>query len=118
LNEPKEIRHVDEAKLEPSIGAALNRDLSSRSEDAAQREIDRFIEHRSMKLRAENQERREEEAWIESARQAEEKHRQQIRREWCQHHMTQAERLRRTLEELISDHDRRAEELMGGGDAA
>jgi hypothetical protein len=70
-----------------------------------------LIERRSKALERENSERAEEEAWEESTRVLNEKHRQQIRREWCQHHMTQAERLRTTLEDLIADHEEKAQEL-------
>jgi hypothetical protein len=108
---------VDEAKLEPPVGAALSRDIS-RSNWDADAEIDRFIERRSRTLRRENQERREEEAFLEQTRVANEKRLQQARYEWHWHHTTQAERLRNTLEQLIEHHEQRAEELMGGGDAA
>jgi hypothetical protein len=118
LNEPKEIRHVDEAKLEPPVGAALSRDIS-RSNWDADAEIDRFIERRSRTLERENRERAEEAAFLEQTRKASEKRHQQIRHEWHWHHTTQAERLRNTLEQLIEHHESKASELMGsGGDAA
>jgi hypothetical protein len=108
---------VDVEQAEP--GRSLSRDLSSRSPDAAEREIDSFIEHRSMKLKLEERDRAEEQAWAESTRRANEKRLQQARYEWHWHHTTQAERLRNTLELLIEHHEQRAEELMGsGGDAA
>jgi len=92
-------------------GRALNRDLSNRSDEAAEAEIDRFIERRSKTLEIENQELAEEEAWRESTRRANEKQRMQNRHEWHLHHTSQAERLRSTLEDLIEHHEQRAEKL-------
>jgi hypothetical protein len=109
--------------VEQPVGAPLGRDIArgARSDGAAEREINRFIEHRSMKLRLENQERAEEAAFAESTRRANERHREQIRAEWHLHHQDQAERLRNTLEQLIEHHEERAQELAelgSGGDAA
>jgi hypothetical protein len=117
LNEPKEIRHVDEAKLEPPVGAALSRDIS-RSDDAASQEIDRFIERRSKALERENQERAESEAWAESTRKASALREAELREQWYSCHLGQAARHRAVLEDLAAHHEQRAEELMGGGDAA
>ena len=97
--------------VEPSVGAALSRDLSSRSNWDADAEIDRFIQRRSVALKRENQQRREQEAWEESTRIHDEKHRQQVRAEWHLFHLDQAERHRRTLQQLIEHHESRAQQL-------
>jgi 2-succinyl-5-enolpyruvyl-6-hydroxy-3-cyclohexene-1-carboxylate synthase len=100
-------------------GRGLNRDLATRSDEAAEAEIDRFIQRRAKVLERENKERAEEAAFLEQTRKSNEEYRQQVRREWHAHHTTQAARLRNTLEQLIEHHEQRAEELMGsGGDAA
>jgi hypothetical protein len=98
------------------VGRALSRDISRG--EIVETDLDRFIESRDRMRRLEEGERAEEQAWKESTRKANEKRLQQARIEWHWHHMTQAERLRNTLEALIEHHEEKAEELMGGGDAA
>jgi hypothetical protein len=99
-------------------GRALSRDISRG--EMVDADLDNLISRRDQKRRLEEGERAEEQAWVESTRIHNEKRRQQICAEWSKHHQDQAERLRRTLGELIADHDRRAEELLmdSGGDAA
>jgi hypothetical protein len=108
---------VDEAKLESPVGAALSRDIS-RSNWDADAEIDRFIERRSRTLRRENQQQAEEAAWAESTRKANAAREAELREQWSSWHLGQAARHRAVLEDLAAHHEQRAEELMGGGDAA
>jgi hypothetical protein len=100
--------------VEQPVGKALNRDIS-RGEQI-ETDLDNLIDRRDKMRRLKEGERLEEEAWVESTRIHNEKRHQQIRREWCQHHMTQAERLRNTLVALIEHHEEQASKL--GGDAA
>jgi hypothetical protein len=109
--------------VERPVGAPLNRDIS-RSE-AIETDLENLIDRRDKARRLEEGERAEEQAWVESTRAHNEKRRQQARHEWHQHHLTQAERLRNTLEALATEHERRAWELASpgpsparGGDAA
>jgi hypothetical protein len=88
---------VDIAKLE-------------RSPEAAEAQIDAFIERRSRKGETDPDER--EDLWVESVRRYNERERRQIRAEWYGWHCDQAERHRRTLEALISHHEEQAERLM------
>jgi hypothetical protein len=103
--------------VEPPVGAALSRDIS-RSDEAAEAEITRFIERRSVTLKRENQQQAEEAAWAESTRKANAAREAELKAAWCEYHQSQAERHRATLEALAVHHEQRAEELMGGGDAA
>jgi hypothetical protein len=52
------------------------------------------------------------EAWQESERRHEEQRRLQARNEWHLYHTAQAERVRRTLEEIVSHHEEQAAKLM------
>jgi hypothetical protein len=104
--------------VEKPVGAALSRDLSSGSRWDADAEIDRFIERQSVKLRRENQERREAEAWAESTRKANATREAELRAEWCEYHQEQGRRHRAVLEALVAHHEEKAEQLAGGGDAA
>ena len=98
------------------VGKALSHDIAKG--EIVDADLDNFIERRDKKRRIEEGERAEEQAWVESTRIHNEKRRQQARVEWHLHHTSQAERLRNTLEDLIAHHEQRAEELIGGGDAA
>jgi hypothetical protein len=98
-------------------GQALSRDIS-RSNWDADAEIDRFIERRSRTLKRENQQQAEEAAWAESTRKANAAREAELREQWSSFHLDQAARHRATLEALAVHHEERAEELMGGGDAA
>ena len=102
-------------------GRALRHDIASRSDEAAEAEIQRFISKRSKLLETENQEYREEAAWVESTRRQEACRREQMRSAWSSYHLDQAARHRTTLEALAAHHEGRARELMDrepGGDAA
>ena len=72
-----------------------------------------MIERRSRKKDPDE----EHELWRESTRAYEEKRRQMARLEWHAFHCGQAERHRRTLEELISYHEMRAQRLLTEGQA-
>ena len=103
--------------VEQLLGQVLSRDITQGEQIDG--DLDRLIERRHRQRVKEEGERAQEEAWAESARKHAEKQRQQARYEWHLHHQGQAERLRRTLEELIEHHEEKAEQLMsGGGDAA
>jgi hypothetical protein len=93
------------------VGKALDRDLAPG--EAVEAGIDHFIEVRDKQRRKEEGDKREEEAWKESARVYNEKQRVQARYEWHLHHTAQAERLRRTLEDLIAHHELEAARLGG-----
>jgi hypothetical protein len=92
------------------IGAALSRNLGSPTApgEAVEGELDRLIQRRSRQKDPDE----ESELWQASVRAYEEKRRQMARAEWHLHHTAQAERLRRTLEELASHHEREAAKLM------
>ena len=76
-------------------------------------ELNRLIEKRAA---LEDPEAKEE-LWQKSVRAYEEKRRQMARLEWHAFHCGQAERHRRTLEELISYHEMRAQSLLTEGEA-
>ena len=76
-------------------------------------ELDAFIERRSRQKDPDE----EHELWRESTRAYEEKRRQMARLEWHAFHCGQAERHRRTLEELISYHEMRAQRLLTEGES-
>jgi hypothetical protein len=95
--------------VEQPVGQALSRILAPGPD--AERSIDAFIEKRHAERVRREGDRRVEEAWKESTRKHAAKQRQQARLEWHAHHAGQAERLRRTLEDLIDYHEQRAEEL-------
>ena len=101
------------AEAEQLVGRFLSRDIV----DA---ELDAFIERRHRERLREEEERTEEEAWKESARKHAAKQQEQARLEWHLHHTDQAQRLRRTLEDLIAHHEAEASKLgeLPGGDAA
>ena len=92
-------------------------ELSTRSAEAAEAELTRFIEHRDDKRRQREGERREQEMWMESAARYNERERRQIRAEWYGWHCDQAERHRRTLERLIAHHEGEAQKLMEDDEA-
>ena len=96
------------------IGAALNRNLGSPTAqgEAVEAELDRLIQRRCQQKDPDE----ESELWRESVRAYEEERRQMARAEWHLHHTLQAERLRRTLEELASHHESEAARLMEATD--
>jgi hypothetical protein len=85
-------------------------DIKERSAEAAEAQIDAFIERRSRKGETDPDER--EDLWVESVRRFNEQQRRQIRAEWYGWHCDQAERHRRTLESLIAHHEQQAERLL------
>jgi hypothetical protein len=94
---------------ERPIGAALSRDIT-RGEQV-EGELDALITRRYDKRVAEEGHRPSEEMYEESSRRYHEQMRAAARYEWHLHHTTQAERLRRTLGELISHHEGEAAKL-------
>jgi len=102
---------------EQPIGQALSRDIS-RGENVAL-ELDRFISVRhERRVSKEDRERAQEEAWAESTRRHNAAREAELKAAWCEYHREQSRRHRATLEALATEHEQRAEELMGGGDAA
>jgi hypothetical protein len=95
------------------IGAALNRNLGSPTApgEAVEADLDRLIERRSRQKDPDE----ESELWQESVEAYEEKRRQMARLEWHAFHCGQAERHRRTLEELVSYHEAAAAQLREVG---
>lgn len=71
------------------------------------KELDILIERRSRQKDPEEVSK----AWQESERRHEEQRRLQARYEWHLYHTAQAERVRRTLEELVSHHEQQAAKL-------
>jgi hypothetical protein len=96
--------------IDEPIGAGLNRDIAQG--EATEKELDRLITRRhDARVRSEG-ERRAEELWQESGRRYQEQARAAARVEWHLHHTGQAERLRRTLEDLVAFHEEQAAKLM------
>jgi hypothetical protein len=81
--------------------------------ELVEKELDQMIERRSRQKDPDE----ESEFWRESVRAYEEKRRQMTRLEWHAFHCGQAERHRRTLQELISYHETRAQRLLTEGEA-
>jgi hypothetical protein len=76
--------------------------------EMVEKELDNLITRRSGRKDPEE----ESEAWQESERRHEEQRRLQARYEWHLYHTAQAERVRRTLEVLVSHHEQQAAKLM------
>ena len=76
--------------------------------EMVEKELDAMIERRSRQKDPQE----DSDLWQESAKAYEEKRRQMARLEWHLHHTAQAERLRRTLEKLVSHHEQQAAKLM------
>jgi hypothetical protein len=96
--------------LDRPIGAALSRDIAGA--ERVEAELDSFISRRHNQRVADEGERTEEALWAESERRHQEKRRQMARLEWHAHHVGQADRLRRTLEELAALHEAQAAKLI------
>ena len=79
--------------------------------EAVEAELDRFIRTRHDRRVAEEGERPAMVAWMESERKYKEERRQEYRAAWYGWHLDQAERHRRTLEDLIAHHETQAERL-------
>ncbi len=73
-------------------------------------EIDAFIERRA--LRANGEQQRVEDLFEETTRRYREKRREEHRLAWYCYHLDTAERLRRTMEALISKHEAAAAKLL------
>jgi hypothetical protein len=101
--------------IDEPIGAGLSRNLGSPTApgEAVEADLNRLIERRSRQRDADE----ENELWKESVRAYEEKRRQVARLEWRAFHCGQAERHRRTLEELINYHEMQAQSLLTEGEA-
>ena len=78
--------------------------------ELVEKELDILITRRSRRKDSEEAS----ETWQESVRAYEEKRRQMARLEWHAFHCGQAERHRRTLEDLISHHETQAAKLCEG----
>ena len=89
------------------IGVALNRNLGSPTApgEVVEAELDRLIERRSSR-ELDPDER--EELWKASVRAYTARRREELRAAWVTYHAGQAERHRRTLENLISHHEEQA----------
>jgi hypothetical protein len=82
--------------------------------DTVDAELDRLISKRVSQDRRPDPDEREE-LWEQSVRAYEEKRLQVARLEWHAFHSGQAERHRRTLQELISYHEMQAQRLLTEG---
>jgi hypothetical protein len=80
-------------------------------------DLDSLITRRHVRRVIDEGERPALEMWQESERQHEEQRRMQARYERHLHHAGQAERLRRTLESLVSYHEAEAEKYLPKGAA-
>jgi hypothetical protein len=76
--------------------------------EMVEKELDNLTTRRSGRKDPEE----ESEVWQESERRHEEQRRLQACYEWHLYHTAQAERVRRTLEELVSHHEQRAAKLV------
>jgi hypothetical protein len=79
--------------------------------EIAEAQLTAFIKRRDRQRRQTEGERRMEEAWMESERRYDEERRRENRAAWYGWHLDQAERHRRTLEDLIKHHETQAERL-------
>jgi hypothetical protein len=86
----------------------------SRSE-GVEHELNRLIERRHDQHTSEEGHRPSEEMYEESTRRYQEQVRARARAEWHLHHTGQAERLRRTLEDLVAFHEAEAERYLPKG---
>jgi hypothetical protein len=100
---PIKVRQVKEDKVI---------ELSTRSDEAAQAQIERFIERRDEKRRQSEGERLEQELWMKTVKAYNERERRQIRAQWYGWHCDQVERHRRTLAALIAHHEGEAQRLL------
>jgi hypothetical protein len=90
-------------------GRAIGRDIGRG--EAVEHELDAFISKRhEQRLKSEG-ERQEEEAWRQSVRVYNRRRQEEYRAAWASFHEDQAERHRRTLQDLIAHHAAEAERL-------
>lgn len=80
--------------------------------DAAEKQIDAFIERRERERLKDEEQQAVEDLWAISARKAEEKRLEEMRGAWSAYHRDQAARHRATLEVLIARHEAEAQKLM------
>jgi hypothetical protein len=85
--------------------------------ELVEKELTAFIERRDTQRRQTEGERRAEEAWAESERRYDGRRRRENHAAWYGWHLDQAERHRRTLEDLIRHHETRAARLCEEGAA-
>ncbi len=83
---------------------------TSRSLEAAEAELNRFIEKRA--LRPDTEQQRVEDLFEETTRRYREKRRREHRELWLDFHLGQAARLRKTMEILIARHEEAAAQLL------
>ncbi len=84
--------------------------ITDRTAEAAERELNRFIENRVLKNNAEQQ--RVEDLFEETTRRHREKRQEEHRLVWYCFHLDQAERLRPTMTALVSKHEAAAARLL------
>jgi hypothetical protein len=99
----------ESADIQP-VGAGLSRDISKG--EAVEADLEAFITRRHDYRVAKEGHRPSEEMYEESTRRYQEQMRATARVEWHLHHVSQAERLKRTLEALVVDHEEQASKLM------
>ena len=80
--------------------------------EAVEADLDRLVERRSRKGEVEPDER--EELWKASVARYTARRREEMRAAWTSYHEGQAERHRRTLQDLISHHETQAAKLCEG----
>ena len=78
----------------------------------AEAELTRMIERRARKGEVDPDER--EELWKQSVRRYNARRREEMRAAWTSYHEGQAERRRRTLQDLIAHHEAQAAKLFEG----
>jgi hypothetical protein len=83
--------------------------------DAVDEELARLIERRARNGEVDPDEQQE--SWKQSARRYNARLQEENRQAWTAFHEQQAERHRRTLQELISYHETRAQSLLTEGEA-
>jgi hypothetical protein len=83
--------------------------------EMVEKELTAFIGKRDKQRRKVEGERRIEEAWMESERRYNDKRQQENKAAWYGWHLDQAERHRRTLEELVRQHEAQAARLCEEG---
>ena len=96
------------------IGAPLSRNLGSPTApgEAVEAELNRLIERRARNGAVDRDE--QEEIWRESVRRYTARRREEMRAAWASYHEGQAERHRRTLQDLIAHHETQAAKLCEG----
>ena len=99
----------ESADIQP-VEAGLSRDISKG--EAVEADLEAFITRRHDYRVAKEGHRPSEEMYEESTRRYQEQMRATARVEWHLHHVSQAERLKRTLEDLIAFHEAEAQKYL------